>query len=101
METTTTRRFRSTGERIDGASSHIFTAEFVQDSGHIITREHTWSDRFGPVLGSHFTEYRCSCGADFGIGERPHSSHLDALHRDRTGEAERLARILATLERTR
>jgi hypothetical protein len=82
------RRFTATGERYD-APGHAttYTAELVEGPDHIVTREHTWTDRFGPVPGTHYVAYTCTCGGRYRTYERPHSQHLDALQHHASPEA--------------
>lgn len=91
METLPTARFREvqvTYQSDAHASTYIAVA--VLAPRHVVVREHSWADRFGPVPGTHFTEYTCSCGATATgrhITGSPRSSDLAELDHDPVSRA--------------
>lgn len=87
----TTTRFQTTGEEyLPGDHANVITAVAEVEPGHTVTRTWAWMDHYGPVPGSHYTEYRCTCGGRFNTTVRPHGSHLANI-RHFADEAERLA----------
>jgi hypothetical protein len=101
-------RFRNTREQYDSAAhaTHYFaTAEVAE--GHTVTREHIWMNHYGPVPGSHYTTYRCTCGAEYvsrdgrptaaAAAELRHFNSAAELEAYQAEEAEARARILRSL----